>query len=132
MRRGQHEQNKDSYTAAEAVLGGTAVWLDDAMEAFQDQASGESLVYGGVAMHDAAAGERFTVFKLGIGLALATDAEEFPAGSPVTVDVTTGKFEIGDEATDAIYGRAQSATSGGDGEYFEVDLFYPPIPAPAA
>lgn len=130
-RRGQFEQNKDSYTAAEAILGGTAVWLDDAMEAHQNESEGESRVYGGVAMHDAAAGERFTVFKLGIGLALATDAQTIPAGSPVKVNTSTGKFELSDDVSELIHGRAQSATSGGNGEYFEVDLFYPPYLAPA-
>lgn len=129
MRRGQYEQNKDTYEAAEAILGGTAVWLDDAMLAYQDQASGESLIYGGVALHDAVAGEVFAVFKQGMGIGLATDAEDFPAGSPLKINTTTGKWELSDGVAEMVSGRAITATSGGTGEFFEVELFYPPHPA---
>lgn len=134
MRRGQNELVKDSYEAGGTILGGAAVWIDDEMKAYNAQASGESMTYGGVALHDAAVGEMVTVFKGSgdVGIGLATDGEEFPAGSPLTVDVTTGTFEIGDEEADEIYGRACSPTAGGDGETFEVELFYPPKPAPAA
>ena len=76
----------------------------------------------GIAIEDLTAGKMGTVVKLGIVLALAKDSETIAVGDLITFSATTGKFEVA-ATTERVCGIARSATTGGTGELFELELF---------
>lgn len=118
--------------AANTLVGGCAVWADSTPQAVDDAASGQTTYPVGIALFDAAAGETASVGRRGIYKALATNAETIEAGDFVMVNATTGKWELADIATDDANGRAWSATTGGNGEYFECEIFQVPLRAEPA
>ena len=132
-RFGLNEGKKRTYVvaASQTILGGANVWENDAGLLVDDAAAGESAIPVGMALHDAEGGEVVTVMIDGVGTGLATDAEEFPIGSPLKVNTSDGKWELGVIDTDLIWGIARSATTGEDGEYFEVERFATPYPVTA-
>lgn len=126
--RGELHEWVDSLVVAtgQTILGGCAVWVDSTRKAVDDAASGQTTVHVGVAMHDGEAGKMLSVVRSRITKALATNAETIEIGDLVKVNPTTGKWELGDITAEDCHGRAWSATTGGNGEYFECELF--PIP----
>jgi hypothetical protein len=132
MRYGEHHTEKDTLIVGtgETIVGGAGVWVDeDGLAAAQaaDGIAGTTLF--GVASHDAAEGEALMVVKHGIVLCKATNSQTIGIGALVTCVTTTGLWSATSAAAIA-NGRARSATSGGSGEFFEVDLFDAPYLMP--
>lgn len=128
MKRGELHRVTDTMIvqAAQTILGGCAVWADDEAKAVDDAAAGQTTLAAGVALYDGTAGEALTVVKEGIVSVLATNAQTIAAGDLVKIIPTTGKFSLADISAEDAHGRAWSPTTGGNGEYFECELF--PIP----
>ena len=108
--------------AAQTILRGQMTWLKNDNTLVDDEASGQAAYPFGVAIEDLTAGKMGTVVKLGIVLALAKDSETIAVGDLITFSATTGKFEVAD-TTERVCGIARSATTGGTGELFELELF---------
>ena len=127
-RRGELHRVIDTMVvqAAQTILGGCAVWADNEAKAVDDSAAGQTTLAAGVALYDGTPGEALTVVKEGITQVRATDAETIEAGDLVKINGTTGRFELADITSEDAHGRAWSPTTGGNGEYFECELF--PIP----
>ena len=108
--------------AAQTILRGQMTWLKNDNTLVDDEASGQAAYPFGVAIEDLTAGKMGTVVKLGIVLALAKDSETIAVGDLITFSATTGKFEVA-ATTERVCGIARSATTGGTGELFELELF---------
>ncbi len=107
--------------ASQTIVRGQMTWLKNDNTLVDDGAAGQAAYPFGVALWDLTAGEMGTVCKLGIVLALAKDAETIAIGDLITVATATGKFEVA-ETTELVFGIARSATTGGNGELFELEL----------
>ncbi len=106
---------------SQTINRGQMTWLKNDNTLVDDAAAGQAAYPFGIAIEDLTAGKMGTVVKLGIVLALAKDSETIAVGDLITVDATTGKFEVA-ATTELVCGIARSATTGGTGELFELEL----------